>query len=95
MEELTISVIIADRQYRLTINKTEEEVLREAAKLINKTIKEYSDNYAYKDKQDLLAMVALEFTTNSINFEKQISFRDNEMVDKLTEIDKVLSNNLE
>lgn len=59
MEELTISVIIADRPYRLTIKRDEEEVIRKAAESINNMIKEYSSNYAFNDKQDLLAMVAL------------------------------------
>ena len=43
MEELTISVAIADRPYRLTIKRSEEELIRKAANEINKNIKYYSD----------------------------------------------------
>lgn len=91
MDELSISVTIADRPYRLKIEKTDEETIRKAAKLIEKTIKEYSVNYAFKDKQDLLAMVALQFVTSSLNFESQIDFTENKLETKLSEIDHVLS----
>ena len=63
MDELSISLPIADRSYRLAIDKEHEELFRKAAKLIDKRIKDYSGSYAYKDKQDLLAMVALEYAT--------------------------------
>jgi len=91
MDELSISVNIADRPYRLKIEKTDEETIRKAAKLIEKTMKEYSVNYAFKDKQDLLAMVALQFVTSSLNFESQIDFTENKLETKLSEIDHVLS----
>jgi Uncharacterized protein conserved in bacteria len=91
MGELSISVGIADRPYRLKIEKADEETIRKAAKLIEKTMKEYSVNYAFKDKQDLLAMVALQFVTSSLNFESQIDFTENKLESKLSEIDHVLS----
>jgi len=91
MDELSISVTIADRPYRLKVEKKEEETIRKATKLIENTMKEYSANYAFKDKQDLLAMVALQFTTSSLNFESQIDFTTNKLETKLTEIDQVLS----
>lgn len=94
MEELTISVIIADRPYRLTIKRDEEEVIRKAAESINNMIKEYSSNYAFNDKQDLLAMVALEFTTRAIKNEGELKVKDELFIDKLKKINTVLSENL-
>lgn len=67
MDELSITVTIADRIYRLTIDKTEEEIVRKAARQIEERIREYAKTYAYKDKQDLLAMAALQFTTALLN----------------------------
>lgn len=58
--ELSISVIIADRPYRLKVSEDQEEKVRKAAKLINHTMKELSGVYHYRDKQDLLAMAALQ-----------------------------------
>ncbi len=94
MDELLIKLAIAERPYRLKVRKEQEETFRKATSLINQKIKEYAENFAYKDKQDLLAMVTLQYTTDALNTEKQFTFRDKEMIDRLIEIDKVLSSNL-
>ncbi len=95
MDELTISVTIADRPYRLKIRKEEEERVRKAAKKINERIKQYSENYAFNDRQDLLAMVSLEFANSSMVFEGQLTETDQEVEEKLTEIDNILSEHLD
>lgn len=61
--ELSIKVIIAGRTYPLTIDRDEEESIRQAVKVINESIKVLESNYAVKDKQDLLAMVALQMAS--------------------------------
>lgn len=91
MEELSISIMIADRPYKLMIDKEKEELVRRAAKLIEKRIKEYSGNYAYKDKQDLVAMAALEFTTSYLQNEKEVSESETGLSRKLSEMDKALN----
>lgn len=92
MNNLTIKIIIADRPYSLTIaDEKEEEAVREAAKILNNTIKKFSDNYAYNDKQDLLAMVALQYATVNLDLEKKISFKDKLLEKKLSEIDNILT----
>ncbi|HET8688121.1 MAG TPA: cell division protein ZapA [Methanosarcina sp.] len=90
MNELSISITIADRPYKLVIEKEHEELFRKAAKLIEKRMKDYSGSYAYKDKQDLLAMVALEYSTSYLRGEQVISERDIVLEKKLHEIDAVL-----
>lgn len=94
MEEFTISVNIADRPYRLTINREEEEVIRKAATIINDKVKNYSANYAFNDKQDLLAMVALEEATSALNSSHKLSDIDNSVINDLREIDGLLAENL-
>ena len=91
MEEFSISVIIAERPYKLTIAKNEEETVRKAAKLINEKFKEFSKSYAYKDHQDLLAMIALQFTTQFLNLGKRISTKDMVIIEKLADIDEILT----
>lgn len=93
-KELSISLTVAERSYRLMIEKEHEELFRKAAKLIDKRIKDYSGSYAYKDKQDLLAMVALEYATSFLQDEQLLADKDNEWVDKLSEIDQTLSMHL-
>jgi len=94
MEEFSISVVIADRNYRLTIARQEEEIVRKAARTINDKIKEFANNYAFKDKQDLLAMIALQYTSNALNLEQSNVYKDTKLKDKLLELDKVLEQNL-
>ena len=65
MNELSIKVTIAGRTYPLTIDRSEEEKIRVAVSKINDNIKDLRDNYAVKDTQDLLAMTALQFSTQS------------------------------
>jgi hypothetical protein len=40
-------------------------------------------------------MVALQFSSSSIDLEEQLRYRDNEMLDKLAEIDTVLTDHLD
>lgn len=94
MSELGISLNIADRPYRLVVEKDHEELFRKATQLIEKRIKEYSTNYAYKDKQDLLAMVALEYATRFLQDEDLLQQKEKQWKEKLAEVDQVLSDYL-
>jgi cell division protein ZapA len=63
-DSFKIKVTIADRVYPLTIsNPEEEEGLRKAAKKINDLVSKFEHNYAVGDKQDVLAMCALQFSS--------------------------------
>ncbi|MCK9613842.1 MAG: cell division protein ZapA [Bacteroidales bacterium] len=95
MSDLSISVKIAERIYKLTIEKQEEEIVRKAALLINDKIREFAGNYMFKDKQDLLAMIALQYTSSALNYEQLESFKNTKLRDKLLGIDKKLEMHLE
>ncbi len=60
---LKIKLSIADRVYPLTISPEQEEGLRKASKKIDEMIKRFEKSYAVRDKQDVLAMCALQFAT--------------------------------
>jgi cell division protein ZapA len=62
-EKLKIKISIADRVYPLTVEHSQEEGLRSASKKIDSTIKQFEQNYAVRDKQDVLAMCALQFAS--------------------------------
>ncbi|MCX6286853.1 MAG: cell division protein ZapA [Bacteroidetes bacterium] len=91
MNELAISLNIADRPYKLVVEKDHEELFRKATRLIEKRIKDYSVNYAYKDKQDLLAMVALEYATSFLQAEELLKQQEGQWETKLNEVDRVLA----
>jgi cell division protein ZapA len=91
MEEFAISVNIAGRTYRLYVEAKDEENVRKAAVLINNKLDEFAGNYAFKDKQDLLAMTALMHTSELLNTKDQSESMSHTVFDKLKEIDKILS----
>ena len=62
-EKLKIKLSIANRVYPLTIEANQEEGLRKAAKNIETMIKQFEQSYSVRDKQDVLAMCALQFAS--------------------------------
>lgn len=60
-----IKLSIADRVYPLSVPEGEEAILREAAKSLNVMVNHFEKNYAVKDKQDVLAMCALQIAVQS------------------------------
>lgn len=62
-EMVCINVELAQRTYRVNVRESERTVFEDASKMIDETIRGYEAKYAYKDKQDLLAMVLLQYVT--------------------------------
>ncbi len=62
-EKLKIKLSIANRVYPLTIQPSQEEGLRIAAKKIDAMIAQFEQSYSVRDKQDVLAMCALQFAS--------------------------------
>ena len=94
-EKLKIKVTIGDRVYPLTIkNDGEEEGVRKAVKKINDLIKKFEENYEVRDKQDVLAMCALQFA--SLQEVKSIyNEKDGEKIeDKLKQMSSILDTHL-
>ncbi|NNE55667.1 MAG: cell division protein ZapA [Flavobacteriales bacterium] len=92
MSELSIKVKIAGRAYPLTIKREEEEAIRKAAKEVDKIIATFQENYAVSDKQDLLAMTALQLATKNKapNHEPEQDIKEH-----LNEIDALLDKHLQ
>ena len=95
MDELAISVKIADRPYKMTVKVEEEEVIRKAARLINEKIKEYANTYAFNDNQDLLSMVSLWFATSALKAEDKAGSGNEELITGLQNLEKMLSEEIE
>ncbi|MGJ8685418.1 MAG: cell division protein ZapA [Nonlabens sp.] len=86
-DKLKIKISIADRVYPLTIDPSREEGLRKAAKNIEVMIKQLESSYAVRDKQDVLAMCALQFAAKS----EQINIDSSEDVTSAQEQLEVLN----
>ena len=88
--EISIKVFIGDRQYPLKISSREEENIRKAARLVNERSKFYTENFSVQDKQDALAMSALEFASENISLQS-IDHTVSEDTEKLlTDLDQYL-----
>lgn len=94
MNKQHISVIIADRPYRLKVSSEEEEQqCRKAKDLINIKMKDYANSFAFRDKQDLLAMVALQFAVDVVKSDETAKYNQ-DMGQKLADIEKILDDYL-
>ena len=95
MEKLKINVVIAGRTYPLSVKNTkEEEGMRKAANAINNLISLYEKNYAVSDKQDVLAMSALQFASKIeiSSLEKEAS--EKEAIQKLSALTHLVDEQL-
>src|ERR1700754_483512 len=89
-EKLKIKISIADRVYPLTVDFSQEEGLRSASKKIDSMIKQFEENYAVRDKQDVLAMCALQFASQLEQKQIDKSTDNVETIDRLSKINDLL-----
>ena len=94
MDKLSIKLHVANRIYPMKIERKSEEFIRNAIKTIEERLKFYEENYAIKDKQDLLAMCLIEYASKfeSVNNEKVVD--DDGLNKKLAKIESLLSSNI-
>ncbi len=95
MAKIKVNVVIAGRTYPLSVNDTnEEEGMRKAAKNINELIAKFEQNYAVADKQDVLAMCALQFASKAeIGLIKKTK-ENTKVLQKINELTNLLENHL-
>jgi cell division protein ZapA len=93
-EKQKIKISIADRVYPLTVSPSQEEGLRKAAKKIEAMIKQFEESYAVRDKQDVLAMCALQCAAQTEQHDIDDNVQVEEAQQRLTEIDELLQQHL-
>ena len=89
-EKLKIKISIADRVYPLTVELSQEEGLRSASKKIDTMIKQFEENYAVRDKQDVLAMCALQFAAQTEQKQIDNAINGDETIDRIKKINALL-----
>jgi len=95
MDKLKVNVVIAGRTYPLSVNNIqEEEGMRKAAKNINDLILKFEENYAVADKQDVLAMCALQFASKSEISSLKTREDTSKAKEKISELINLLENHL-
>jgi cell division protein ZapA len=91
MNELSIKIRIADREYPMKVVREEEERVRAAGKLINEKLKSYREQYGLEDKQDLLAMVAFDIMLSKLTQDEKSQGSDDGIVDKVSHLNNLLT----
>lgn len=95
VDEIKINVVIAERSYRLTVNKADEEKVMKAAEMLNERVKSYKQAYDYRDYQDLLSMICLQLATLNVKYESDAAYKDQYLEQKLDEFGALLSENID
>jgi cell division protein ZapA len=91
MNELSIKIRIADRDYPMKVVREEEERVRAAGKLINEKLKSYREQYGLEDKQDLLAMVAFDSMLAKLTQDEKNQGVDDGIVEKVSHLNNLLT----
>jgi len=93
--KLKVNIVIAGRTYPLSVNNTqEEEGMRKAALAINQLISKYEQSYAVSDKQDVLAMCALQFASKSEINSLEKNTTDVKALQKINELTQLIESHL-
>jgi vacuolar-type H+-ATPase subunit H len=91
-EDVRIELDIANRIYKVNIKDKDKEIFKKASEIVNETLKKYASMYSYKDNQDLLAMVLLQYMTSYIKIQQNANESNNKKIEnRLTELDKYLT----
>jgi cell division protein ZapA (FtsZ GTPase activity inhibitor) len=91
MANLSIKVNIAGRMYPLTVDGREEAQLQKAADELAKKLKAFEQSYAVRDKQDLLAMCALQYATEALKLQEETN---EHIVQRLTKLEQEVTSAL-
>tara|TARA_B100000768_G_scaffold162734_1_gene163497 strand:+ start:526 stop:819 length:294 start_codon:yes stop_codon:yes gene_type:complete len=93
-EKLSIKLNIANRIYPMKIERKSEEDIRNAIKKIESRLDFYEENYAIKDKQDLLAMCLIEYASKFESVNKKNVVEDFDLTEKLKHIEAILDEDI-
>lgn len=88
---LNIKLMVADRLYPLSINPSEEESFRLAAKKINEMIQTFERHYDLRDKQDAIAMCAIVLARQASQEKLNEDDKQEQITKKLQDIYAVLN----
>ncbi|MEQ8243393.1 cell division protein ZapA [Fulvivirga sp.] len=91
MDELSIKIKIADREYPMKVKTEDEQRVRNAGKSINERIRVYRERFGIDDKQDLLAMVAFDCLVDKMELEEKHVDTDESVVQKVNQLNNLIN----
>ena len=91
MEQLSVKIKIAGREYPMKVKPEDEERVRNAGREINERIRKYKEQFGIEDKQDLLAMVAFDSLVDMLSLKDNLNVEDDSVIQKVEEINQIVS----
>lgn len=88
-EMIPITIMIADRSYRIKVEPKDEEMVRKTIKFLNDKVMEFKANFAGKDMQDYISMVMAWYATQPQAAVAQ-QLTDDNIKDELIRIEGIL-----
>lgn len=85
---IPLNIVIGDRNYRIKILPSDEEIVRKTLKTINDKILEFRSMFAGKDMQDYVSMVLIWYATESQG--RDSTPVNNEVLQSLGKLEKQL-----
>ncbi|MEY8707932.1 cell division protein ZapA [Bacteroides faecichinchillae] len=89
-DKIKINLQIADSNYPLTINREEEEMVREAAKQVNIRLNAYREYYKNLEPEKIIAMVAYQFSLEKLQLKQRND--TSPFTEKVQELNELLEN---
>ena len=93
--EESIKVTIANRIYPLKVTPAEKPRILKAAEIINDMMKEFEERYGLKDKQDYLAMCALQYVVEGLKREGYSNDGEENLEQRIDSLDELIDGILE
>ncbi len=83
-QKFSIQITVGSKSFSIVVNREDEFIYREAARMINQKLQQYSNSYLNKDKEDYLTMVLLDIAVKLV-IEKNMDSQLEEMAKKIDE----------
>ncbi|PIB34381.1 cell division protein ZapA [Reichenbachiella sp. 5M10] len=94
MTELSIKIKIGSREYPMKVPAEEEARIREAGKRINEKLRFYQEQFQIDDKQDLLAMVAIDSYVQLLQSSETRQVTDETAMEHISKLNQLISDAL-
>ena len=94
MSDLSIQAQIAGRTYPLKVSPAEQPLLEKALGLLTDRLQAYESRFQVRDKQDLLAMCALELARSVQAQADQVGANHHALQEAITETENLVANYL-
>lgn len=93
--DIQINVVVAGRNYRLNIDKTDEEKVQKAVSMINERVGEYKKIFSDKDYLSWISMACIQFATTVVKNENDSEYKEKYLDKQLDVIDALLNENID